>query len=221
MRYIDDIVDGDAPLEEGFKNSEEFVLDKIRFAENPINPKDKVDYLMLYCLEIGEKFGQNFSSEIQDILSSMLFDARRYRKQQIFSEKGLQHHFHLLDVRGTISATLKVFGEDPSKYPLLEPLGFATRIYYNLRDYDEDIRAGLVNVSAEDCDKFGIMNLEDRLSKPVQDWMKDQAQQGLNLIKEHREILPQANLGILARLTLPVVYEKPSKKYFEQVLQSI
>ncbi len=219
MRHIDDIVDGDAPLPKEFRNSEEFILQKIGFAEKQTDPKDKIDYLMLYCFEAGKKFKQDFSPETQDILHSLLFDARRHGTGKVFSEKELQYHFHLLDIRGTISAALKLFDEDPSKHILLKPLGLASRIYYNIRDYGEDIRAGLVNVSAEDCDKFGITNLEDKLSQPVQDWMKNQAEQGLNLIQEHRRNLAGSNFGIRGRLTLTTVYESPAKKYFKQVLQ--
>lgn len=221
MRFIDDVVDGDASLPSGFDNSESFVLDKIRFAGQLTNPKDGVDHMMLYCFRTAERFGQDFTSETKDILYSMLFDSKRYGKRVIFQEAELHYHFNLLDVRGTISATLKVFGEDQTKYFLLKPLGLASRIYYNLRDYDEDMYAGLVNISTEDCEKFKITpaNLEDRLSIPIQNWMYDQAIQGMKLIKEHRQKMEQGNFGILAKIALLVVYEKPAHKYFEQIIQ--
>jgi len=153
-------------------------------------------------------------------LSSMLFDAKRYGQHIIFPEKELSYHFHLLDIRGTVSATLKVFGEDPEKHNILAPLGLARRLYYNLRDYDEDINAGLVNISAEDCQKFGITqnDLENKLSPGVQKWFTDQSTQGMRLLSEHRRTVENGNFGLLARMTFPVVYEKSAKKYFENVL---
>jgi hypothetical protein len=220
MRYVDDVVDGDAPLPVEYSSTEEFVDRKIRLTKRHVGPSDASDHMLEYCMALGEKFGHDFSTETLDILTSMLFDARRHGTMRVFSEEELQHHFHLLDVRGTISATLKVFGEQPAKYPLLQPLGCASRIYYNLRDYDEDIKAGLVNVSAEDRIRFGIRDLEDRLSTPVQDWMHDQAQQGIELIKEYRKDVVDAGFGWLVRITLPIVYEQPALRYFESILSS-
>lgn len=220
MRYVDDVADCDAKLPKGYKSPDEFVNEKIEFAKHPKNPKDSVDYLMLYCFELADKFKEEFSEETQDILSSMLFDAKRYGKMQVFPENELSYHFHLLDVRGTISATLKVFGEDSRKYPLLQPLGLASRIYYNLRDYDEDIKAGLVNIPAEDCQRFNIssIDLENRLSYGIQNWFIDQAKKGVNLLDEHKT--NEGQFGYLARITFPLVYEKPARKCFEKVLKN-
>lgn len=220
MRYVDDIVDGDAQLPERFHSPVEFVEEKIDFAKDTRNPRDSTDYLILHCFDLARKFKQEFSSETQDILSSMLFDAKRHNKRIIFPEKDLSYHFDLLDIRGTIQATLKVFGEDPLKYPILEPLGLACRKYYNLRDYNEDIKAGLINISAEDCQRFCItpLNLENRVSKEVQNWFKDQSIQGLNLLKKHKETISYGNFGLLARATFPIIYENSARKYFENVL---
>ena len=55
MRYLDDVVDGDAPLPKGSKNESEYILEKIRFSENPTNPQDEIEYLMLYCFELAQK----------------------------------------------------------------------------------------------------------------------------------------------------------------------
>jgi len=220
MRYVDDIVDGDSPLPERFQSSVEFVEEKIAFAKHTTNPRDSADYLILHCFELANRFGQDFSNETEYILHSMLFDAKRHGKRIIFPEEELSSHFHLLDIQGTISAALKVFGEDPAKYKILEPLGLACRTFYNLRDYDEDVKKGLVNISAEDCQRFGIdqSDLEDRLSKGVQDWFVDQARQGMQLLTKHKATVSEGNFGLLARITLPIVYERSSRKYFENVL---
>lgn len=217
MRYVDDIVDGDAPLPEQYKTSEQFVLEKIDFSQNPTSPQDSADYLMLHCFELADKFGQDFSSETQDILESMLFDSRRYGTGNIFPDKELHHHFHMLDVRGTIGATLKVFGEDPEKYPILEPLGLACRIHYNIRDYEEDIAAGLVNIPKEDCEYFGIKDLNMN-SPEIQSWFRYQAIQGMKLLRQHEETVDKGDFGLLARLTFNPVYLNPAKKCFERVM---
>ena len=221
MRYLDDIVDGDAPVPEGFPNGAAYVEEKIRFSEKPEAPRDAVDYLMLYCFELGQRFGANFQEETADILHSLLFDAHRRDKLLFFPEKELMYHFHLLDIRGTIRATLKIFKEDPDKYEVLEPLGLASRFYYDLRDFGADVRAGYINVSMEDSRLFSIsrQSLFDVHSPGVQRWFRSQAQKGLELLEEHHRKLPLGRFSLLARATFPLVYEAPARRFFREVLQ--
>ena len=93
MRFLDDIVDGDAPLPEGYPNETEYISEKIKFSKNLINPKDEVDYLMLFCFELADRFGEDFKAETEDILNSLLFDANRRGKMIIFPKKELMNHF--------------------------------------------------------------------------------------------------------------------------------
>lgn len=58
MRYVDDIVDRNAPLPVRFQSSVEFVEEKIDFAKHATNPRNSADYLMLYCFQLANKFGQ-------------------------------------------------------------------------------------------------------------------------------------------------------------------
>ncbi|QEC69134.1 hypothetical protein FRZ67_18110 [Panacibacter ginsenosidivorans] len=220
MRYLDDIVDGDAPLPDGYNNGADYMVDKIKFSRNPVNPVDEVDYLMLYCFNVAEGFGETFHEETTDILNSLLFDARRRGKLMIFPEKELSMHFHILDIRGTIKATLKIFKEDPAKYPLLEPLGTASRYEYDLDDFEDDIKAGYVNISAEDCSLFGIGadELHNKNSDAVRAWFAHHAQKGMELLEEHHRLLPQGKFSLLARGTFPLVYELPAKRLFERIL---
>ncbi|TRX71947.1 hypothetical protein [Carboxylicivirga sp. M1479] len=220
MRYIDDIVDGDAPVPKGYKDSEEYIRSKQAFSKLLINPADEVDYLMIYCMELANKIGEDFTGETDDILSSLLFDAKRRGKYIIFPEKELLHHFHIMDVRGTIKATLKLFKEEPDKYTLLQPLGLATRIHYDLQDYESDLEAGYVNISKEDCERFGIRPdyIRDRSHPSVQAWFVHQANKGLKLINEHHENMKKADFSYLTKCTLPVVYEWPAKKFLMDVL---
>lgn len=220
MRYIDDVVDGDAPIPKGYENAVQYVEDKINFLKIKQNPIDSADYLFLKCIELGYKFGQDFTSESEDILNSMLFDANRYGQNIIFSKNELERHFHLLDIRGTIKATLKVFGEDPNKYNALEPLGVATRIFYNLRDYKEDINAGLINIPQEEVQRLGInpKDLENILSPGVNQWFIEESQKGMKLLQEHEKNLKKTPFKLLSKATLPIVYAKPAEKYFAQVL---
>ena len=220
MRFLDDVVDGDVNLPKGYNDESEYISDKIRFSRKMENPKDEVDYLMLYCFELAEKFGEDFSSETKDILGSLLFDANRKGKSIIFMNEELMHHFHLLDIRGTIRATLKIFKEDPDKYKILEPLGIACRYQYDLEDFESDISAGYVNIPKEEYDRFGI-KMEDltNISSPkIKKWFHYRASAGLSLVEEHHQRMPEGNFSLLARATFPLVYENPAKKLFHQII---
>lgn len=220
MRYIDDVVDGDVPLPGGYSNESEYINDKIEFSMNPANPKDEVDFLMKYCFELAEKFGADFHEETKDILNSLLFDAKRRGKSMIFTKEELNYHFHLLDIRGTIRATLQVFNDDPEKYKILEPLGIACRHQYDIEDFEADIAAGYINISKEDCESFGIKkeDLTGKSSPGVKLWLTHLANEGMDLISEHRKIVPQGKFSVLERMTFKFVYEIPARKVFLKVL---
>ena len=220
MRYLDDVVDGDAPLPEGYIDESDYLLEKIRFSKNPDYPKDEIDYMMLFCFKLAESFGEDFQAETKDILNSLLFDAKRRRKLIIFPKEELMHHFHMLDIRGTIRATLKVFKEDPDKYKILEPLGLACRYQFDLEDFETDIAAGYVNISKEECNHLGITqeDLHNVSSPKIKKWLYQRAEDGMALLAEHHRRLPEGNFSLLARATFPMVYEFPARKVFQKII---
>jgi hypothetical protein len=222
MRYLDDIVDGDVPLPSGYENIIEYLNEKISFSKDPGNPADEVDYLMLYCFQLAEKFGEDFHEETKDILDSLLFDANRRGKGIVFSREELHHHFHLLDIRGTIRATLKIFKDDPGKYLLLESLGMASRHQYDIEDLATDIKAGYINISKEDCTRFGIgkAELSDTSSAAMITWLHHYAIEGLTLLEEHHRIMPIGKFSLLEKATFRLVYENPARKVFLRVLSN-
>ncbi len=220
MRYGDDIVDGDAPLPEGYTSSVDYVKDRMEFSKNLKNPYDPADYLLAYSFELAEKLGFSIHEENIAILSSMLFDAERVGKNKIFTKDELYHHFHLLDIEGTIKGAIKVFKGEPHQYSTVEPLGIASRIYYVLRDYDDDIKAGFINIPQEDIEKYRInsSDLGNRLSDPIQNWFRDESQKGLKLIDEYHDRMTGDNIKLIGKITLKLVYERPARKYFEKIL---
>lgn len=220
MRFLDDVVDGDAALPKGYLNEQDYLLEKIKFSKNPVNPKDGVDHLMLHCFKLAEKFGEEFQEETDDILSSLLFDANRRGKMIVFPKKELMHHFHLLDIRGTIKATLKIFKDDPEKYTLLGPLGIACRYQYDIEDIDTDLAAGYVNISQEECDQLNIAieDLRDPSSLKIKKWLYRRAKDGLQLLEEHHLRLPQGHFTLLERWVFALVYEYPARKVFNKII---
>ncbi len=223
MRYLDDIVDGELPLPEGYTDCVEYLSEKIHFSQDLSHPKDPADYLMLYCNQLALRLGEDISLETKDILESLLFDAKRKGRLIFFGETELMHHFHLLDIRGTIRGTLKVFKHDPELYKLLEPLGRAARFQYDLEDFEQDIQAGYINISLEEANRFGIQttDLSDRNSPGVRQWFRHHAEEGLAFLEEHHSLLPEGNFSMLARATFKVVYEWPARKVFRKVLSEV
>jgi hypothetical protein len=220
MRYLDDIVDGDLPLSKSYKNEIEYLNGKIEFSKNLVNPKDEIDSLMMYCFKLAEEFGEDFHSETTDILNALMFDARRRGKEIIFPKGELFYHFHLMDVRGTIRATLKIFKDDPDKYRILEPLGIACRHQYNIEDFEADVAAGYINISLEEFERFGIRreDLHNTSSPVIVLWLRHHAKEGLSLLSEHNRILPQGNFSLLEKAVFKVVYELPARKAFLKFL---
>ncbi|MFH1316271.1 MAG: hypothetical protein ABII01_02025 [Candidatus Woesearchaeota archaeon] len=161
MRRIDDIVDGDAELPDSYeKTTSDYIEEKISFYQYPSNPEDEIEELMIGLMaqarEIGGIFYDQVCNNTNKIMNSMLFDANRKGEMIIFGEEELLHHFHLLDIQGTIRTALLIFNEDPRKCYELEPIGRAVRIYYNLRDFSEDIVAGYVNFTKEEFDSYSM-----------------------------------------------------------------
>ena len=223
MRYLDDIVDGDAPLPDGYCSESEYIAEKIDFVNNLMSPKDEVDYLILHCFEIGEKFNHEFFEETNDILRSLHFDAKRRGKHKIFSREELHKHFHQLDIKGTIKATLKIFGEDPDKYEVLEPLGTACRYHYDIEDFKDDIAAGYINIPKEEMDELGI-SLNDILtynSSKLELWLYKHAREGIQLLNRHTENMKEVDFSLLSRATFPLVYKWPAQKIFLQTISGI
>ncbi len=216
MRYLDDVVDGDIALPTGYTDESNYIISKIKFSHNPKDPEDEVDYLMLHCFQLAEKFGKNFQEETSDILESLLFDAKRRNKWIIYSREELTWHFHVLDIRGTIRATLKIFNDDPQKYTLLEPLGNACRYQYDIEDFEDDIAAGYINIPLEDCEQSGIVkeDLVNKLSPKVNAWLHHHATDGIDLLNEHHDILSGGHFSLFERLVFKYVYENPARKVF-------
>jgi hypothetical protein len=220
MRYLDDVVDGDAVMPAGFASEADYIIEKLHFLDNPVDPKDDADFMMLYCFHLAKKFKTDFTGETRDILESLLFDAKRRGKNERINKEALTKHFHMLDISGTIRATLKIFRDDPGKFRLLEPLGLACRYQYDLEDFDADVAAGYNNIPLEDCEHFGIRteDLSSLSSKPVRMWLKHHAGEGMLLLSEHHRKISTGKFSMLQKAIFRVVYEMPAKRTFIKIL---
>jgi hypothetical protein len=220
VHLIDDVIDGDLEPPEGMSRVE-YAERKIVFARNSIHPQDDAEVLLLYCHILAEKMGEDFSEETAEIMESMLFDAKRQGTGTIFPAKELGHHFDLLDIRGTARIMLKIFHEDVSKYRLVEPLGVASRMYYNMRDFSQDIQAGLVNVTAEDFGRLGLSRADLHTGSPkIQRWFVEQSTCGLELLAQHDMNVKEGDFGWRSKVAFPLFYGSQAKKYFTTTLRN-
>ncbi len=219
MRELDDMADGDAPVPKGYDSASHYIEEKIAFLRTPLTPKDNIDKLLLYCEQLSQKAGLSLTDERELILYSMLFDAQRFGKQQIFSAAILNKHFYRCDIEGTGKGALKIFGEDPSKYKLVEPLGTASRIHDNLLDYKKDIEAGYINIPGEDVDQFG-MTLEDIMdinSPKVRAWFGKEVKRARVLLAEDHTLFPKGEFSPLGRIFVDLYFRRPAVNYFNSL----
>lgn len=245
-RFVDDIVDKDAPLPSSARSRQDYVEQRLAFASNPVLPKDTADFLMLYCYQQAARLGFSISEETLSIFQSMLFDAKRVEAAArngagtIFSEQEIMHNFYLCDVEGTGKGLLKLLGDSPKRIPLVIPMGIADRIKLTLKDMIADVKVGLINIPKEDMEKYGILTLDlskmasstyplplegetmvtalRSLPQGVQAWVRSKAEEGLGLIAETRGIIRMNKLNFSEKVLFGVVYGGPSERYFTRLL---
>jgi hypothetical protein len=205
MHAIDDIVDKDAPVPEGYTSALAYIERVIQFVELRDKPRDRLERTFGYVLDLAGTLKMGLAGGIRDILHSMQFDAIRLSKPglQIFSDVELKYHFHLLDISGTVTLWLIILRERMSALPAITMLGEAARIYYNLRDLEEDMRARLCNIPREAFIEFWIPVPNDlsaiglaRWSQlpEVQEWRAAEARRGRDLFNAY--MLQKASLGL-------------------------
>lgn len=220
MRDVDDRADGDVPVDESYNSVAHYVEEKLSFLDSPGSPRDDTDMLILLCERLSEETGIKLHEERELILRSMLFDAQRYGKRQIFPESELQEHFYRCDIEGTGRGTLKLFGEDPEKWQYVEPLGIASRIYDNLHDYEEDITAGYINIPVEDVERFGIVpeDFGNIHSPHIQEWFQSEAKRGIELLNLDNELFPQGSFRPIGRAFVHLYHRLPTRNFLMRTL---
>lgn len=221
MRTVDDIVDGDIPAPSS-DSTAQYIEEKLAFLDDPGTPRDDIDALILFCEELSRETGISLQEERKLILRSMLFDAQRFGKYQIFSKQDLDEHFYRCDIEGTGKGALKLF-EDPEKWRYVEPLGVASRIYDNLHDLPNDIASGYINIPKEDIDRFGIskLDLRDINSPNLQEWISSEVTRGQQLLEQDKELFPHGNFSPIGRVFVHFYHRLPTKNYLTQILPAI
>lgn len=222
QRRTDDIADGDWLPPKGYSPSL-YIAEKIDFLRNPRKPKDDIERVMLYCQELSEQVGLDLKEERILIMQSVLFDADRKGKDLVFPKAVLNEHFYRCDIEGTGKGVLKLFGEDPNKYKLVEPLGVAARIHDNLLDFRKDVDGGFINIPLEDVEYLEMTpeDIRDMNSPKVQDWLKQESQRATVLLAQDRELFPQGNFGFFGKLFVDLYFRRPAVTYFGKLAKCL
>lgn len=224
-REVDDIADQDKPLPSRYASRADYLQAKKTtilhlFSEHdqPIYG-DREDILLADYYYVAKKFGFDLKQESLDILDSIIFDEERARQRKLLTQKDLDNYFELLDP-ACISGALKV-AEEQAGTQELWPLSMAVRTMFNLRDFPKDFRDGLINISKEDIEKYGIdlAKLEGRSTitqlvayEPMKRWYQDQTAIGLRFLDESTDKLRELKLRKVTRIVLGMHFEGPSRK---------
>lgn len=231
-RDVDDIADKDKPLPSRYHTRQEYLetkkttIQKLFFEPNTVVYGDRQDILLADYYNIGRRLGIDLSQESLDILESIAFDEERARQRKLLTQDELDNYFELLDP-ACIKGALKGAGEnfDPEEF---HPLSMAVRTFFNLRDFPKDFKDGLVNISIEDIDKYGIdsTRLEGRSSieqliayEPMKRWYQDQTKTGLRYLDESKERLKKLNLKRITRFVLWMHFARPARKNLTRYAQ--
>lgn len=257
MRYLDDIVDGDVniPGIESLEDRIGYLKDKLLNIETGNNHKDNVDKMLDECHFLANNLGFSMEEESKLIIQSLIFDGNRMlsldRNCQlcIVSQQELTAHFYDLDILGTISGCLKIYDEPLSYLDILYPLGVASRQYYDIRDFMEDIKRGLINISKENMVKHGIsieqleelIALEDsvvdvckkhgytdsrlysKLPSSIIEFLNeciDICNSNIQRYHQKYEHSNERSLRSSTQITLLLGYEKPIKSYVKKIKHS-
>ncbi len=233
-RWFDDVVDKDRPLPFQYQSREEFLQSKRDIIESlSLHPAttiygDRQDILLAHYVFLARKKNIDLTQESLDILRSIEIDLERGRERRIFSQKELDGYFGLLDP-ACIKGALKVAREDcdPEEF---YPLSMAVRTFFNLRDFPKDFGDGLVNISMEDIDKYGVdltqlqgkSTIEQLLTyEPIKNWYRGQTQSGLKYLDDSKERLDKLKLKSITRFVMWMHFTRPARKNLTKYAQML
>ncbi len=167
-RIVDDYVDGDF---EDVWNADivDYVRKRIAFLDayaqgekrEIYTPEDRL-FDHMFSLTTHQAETHRIQVATKRIVESMLFDALRIQQYKKTWElefphaKDLFDHFVLMDVLWTgdgLSTLIHLWGDTTKS---VRAVGIACRIQYTLKDLPEDIRAGIVNITKEDAEAYGV-----------------------------------------------------------------
>jgi phytoene/squalene synthetase len=240
-RILDDAVDGDSPNKLSADEIVDFVGGVGRnFESGNWNRRNVVDVFYSQAMEVCQKIGLDIKQQVLTVIHSLKFDAKRRAdfmktgQRHFYPQNELERNYYKLDIEGTVGACLEITneGDTAENKRIVEPLGRACRIFYDIRDLAIEVKDGLVNITAEDAARFGIEMEElsawaaqsgDLIKAPegVKDWAGSKTEQGKILVREFEELIAASNFKPLTRSILKKSFLAQCKPFLEKTGQSL
>ena len=222
MRDIDDCIDGDAPLPEGYVSGAEYARKTYSFLEHPRQPENRAEYLLGYAITLMSAGKFDIIEEIALVLQSLRFDAlrRNPNSPRIFLEDVLKKYSYRRDIPGVVRACLKLSREHEKGIEAddLAELGEAVQIGYNLRDVYRDWEAGYCNIPLEALriPELSVIGESGKLPEVlVRRWKRGGAARGKKLLAQYRKSTRKLPLFRRTRLGLYIAFERPALHYLD------
>lgn len=185
FRKIDDIIDGEDVLPEGYTTYSYLAQKKdlVNGNNSTVLPED---ILLIYSFKIISKCKLNLHQEVKKLFEVM--EDEYNRRGKIISKKMLDCHMKKQDevILKIIFIVFDVKIEDDS---IPNYFGIFTKVD-SLLDIKEDLKIKLINISLEDCEKYGI-DPKDLLTRRklrningLNEWYKNEAEEALKVWKK-------------------------------------
>lgn len=185
---LDDILDGDRYIN---SESYDYVQDIIKQIEtNSFNEQDPLSLLGKYVVEKLDEYNSEKDNpyyDLMQLLEILLFDRKRVMEKILLNKKELlEHHrktfYHSLNL--TLILTKAEYRAEDVK-DLVDELSWCSP----MRDLEEDLKKGLVNIPKEVLEQSNLTEPEKYphseivKSSNVQDWIRQEYEFGLKSIQ--------------------------------------
>ena len=228
-RWVDDVADGDRPLPKGYTTRREFlqrrdsVANLLFFHSEETIYGDREDILLAHYYFLARKRGIDLTRESFDILESIVWDEERARNRRVLTQQELNDGLNKLDF-ACIDGGFKVAEESYSSQDLFA-LSWAVRTMFNLRDFPKDFAKGIINISAEDIERYEVdlTRLEGRSTieelidyGSTRDWYRDQIRYGKNFLDQALSTLGHLRLKWISRAVVNVNFVGPTQRNLDK-----
>jgi hypothetical protein len=177
FRKIDDVMDEEDCPPKGH-TIDSYIFQK----QSVLNGDDSIllpeDILFIYFHRLCKKYDVDISKEINDLFSAMIFE--RDHKYMFIPEKDIFRNRAKQD-KAVFISSIKILGGDAKFFDEDFPYWGSFSRLDSLADINEDIKKGIVNISLEDAQRFGISLESLLLSEDLKDipgfnaWYKEES----------------------------------------------
>jgi hypothetical protein len=191
LRKIDDIVDGEEAIPSGY-DIKSYLQQKHNIIKGDHSSFLPEDILLVRSMDFFAEQGIDIQAETEEILRQIVFDCERHGL--IISREALSMH-NIAQDRALFMIVVKASGGDVHYYEqqMADFWGIFTKVD-SLIDIKEDIKKGIINIPAEDIDKYGL-NLEMITSLDIKDipgfmeWFREEVENSSLKWKSMRNVI--------------------------------